>query len=212
MPSASSGATTRKGPSSRRKRRHSSSRSTRAPPIGTYSMRNAECGLRIELWICGLTLQSRIANRQSAIRNPQCGMVRHPPVRFPCQQSGGSTGGRTLMRALVVTLAALLSVMAAVSSTSAQHFGRNKVQVQSFAFKVLPTPHFDVSYYPAGRQAAVLAARMAERWYERLAKALQHTLAARPPIVLYASQAQFTQTTVIPDLLPEGVGGFTDHD
>src|SRR5204863_464250 len=71
---------------------------------------------------------------------------------------------------------------------------------------------FDVYYYPAEQDAALLAARMAERWYTRLSTVLQHTLAARPPIVLYASQAQFTQTTVIPDLLPEGVGGFTDHD
>jgi hypothetical protein len=115
------------------------------------------------------------------------------------------------MRALAPTLAVLLSVLAA-SDLSGQHFGRNKVQVHAFAFKVLPTPHFDVYYYPAEQEAALLAARMAERWYTRLSTVLQHTLAARPPIVLYASHGQFAQTTVVPDLLPEGIGGFTDHD
>jgi WD40 repeat protein len=115
------------------------------------------------------------------------------------------------MRALAPALAALLSVLAA-SSLSAQHFGRNKVQVHAFAFRVLPTAHFDVYYYPAEQDAALIAARMAERWYERLSGVLQHTLATRPPIVLYASHAQFAQTTVVPDLLPEGLGGFTDHD
>jgi Tol biopolymer transport system component len=116
------------------------------------------------------------------------------------------------MRALALTLTALFCLFCAARSGYGQYFGRNKVQVDSFVFRVLPTAHFDVYYYAAERDAAVLAARMAERWYLRLSKALQHTLRARPPIVLYASHAQFTQTTVIPDLLPEGVGGFTDHD
>ena len=116
------------------------------------------------------------------------------------------------MRALALTLAALSCLFAAVHPASSQYFGHNKVQVHSFAFSVLPTQHFDIYYYPAERDAALLAARMAERWYGRLSKALQHTLVARPPIVLYASHAQFSETTVIPDLLPEGVGGFTDHD
>jgi Tol biopolymer transport system component len=115
-------------------------------------------------------------------------------------------------RALALTLAALLCLFAAPHPASSQYFGHNKVQAHSFAFRVLPTQHFDIYYYPAERDAALLAARMAERWYGRLAKALQHTLVARPPIVLYASHAQFSETTVIPDLLPEGVGGFTDHD
>jgi WD40-like Beta Propeller Repeat len=116
------------------------------------------------------------------------------------------------MRALALTLAALSCLFAASPPASSQYFGRNKVQAHSFEFRVLPTPHFDIYYYPAERDAALLAARMAERWYVRLSKALQHTLAARPPIVLYASHGQFAETTLIPDLLPEGVGGFTDHD
>jgi hypothetical protein len=116
------------------------------------------------------------------------------------------------MRALAPTLAALFCVVCAAPSVRAQYFGRNKVQVKAFAFRALSTPHFDIYYYPEERDAAGLAARLAERWYARLSKVLQHSLTARPPIVLYASHAQFTQTTVVPDLLPEGIGGFTDHD
>jgi Tol biopolymer transport system component len=112
------------------------------------------------------------------------------------------------MRALVLTLAALLS---AAAPATAQYFGRNKVQVESFDFRVLPTPHFDIYYYPAERDAAEQAARMAERWYTRLSAALDHTLIERPPIILYASHAHFTQTTVVDGFLGEGIGGFTDH-
>ena len=113
------------------------------------------------------------------------------------------------MRALVVTLAALLS---AAAPAAAQYFGRNKVQVESFDFRVLPTAHFDIYYYPVERDAAEQAARMAERWYARLSAALDHTLVDRPPIVLYASHTHFTQTTLVDGILGDGIGGFTDHN
>ena len=76
---------------------------------------------------------------------------------------------------------------------------------------MLRTDHFDVHYYVAEQDAALAAAAMAERWYERLSRALDHTLSERTPIVLYASPPHFRQTTVLPGMLPDGVGGFTDH-
>ena len=67
------------------------------------------------------------------------------------------------MRALAPTLAALLCLVSFASPARAQYFGRNKVQVDSFAFRVLPTAHFDIYYSPEEKDAALLAARMAER-------------------------------------------------
>jgi len=106
---------------------------------------------------------------------------------------------------------ALAVLLACAAPASAQYFGRNKVQYDDFDFRVLATPHFDVYYYESEHQAANDAARMAERWYEQLSRALAHTLSVRTPIVLYASPAHFAQTTVAPGFLAEGVGGFTDH-
>ena len=116
-----------------------------------------------------------------------------------------------MTRALALTLATLASLSAAAPA-GAQYFGRNKVQVESFDFRVLPTTHFDIYYYPEERDAARDAARMAERWYDRLSAVLHHTLVERPPIILYASHAHFRQTTVVGGFLPDGVGGFTDHN
>ena len=97
------------------------------------------------------------------------------------------------------------------ASLSAQYFGSNKVQYDRFEFQVLPTSHFDIYYYADEADATKIAARLAERWYARLSHVLAHTLTERPPIVLYASHAHFTQTTILPGNIPEGVGGFTDH-
>src|SRR4051812_9598996 len=128
-----------------------------------------------------------------------------PPVPF-------TRSGLVVMRAAMKTLAlALMSWSVLCPSASAQYFGSNKVQYDRFQFEVLPTEHFDVYYYPDEADATAIAARMAERWYTRLSRVLAHTLTERPPIVLYASHAHFTQTTVVAGRIPEGVGGFTDH-
>jgi Tol biopolymer transport system component len=111
-------------------------------------------------------------------------------------------------RAIALGFAVLLL---SAAPTAAQYFGRNKVQYQDFDFQVLRTPHFDIHYYPAEAASAALAGRMAERWYARLSRAFDHSLSGRTPIVLYASHPHFAQTTILPRMLDEGVGGFTDH-
>jgi len=114
-----------------------------------------------------------------------------------------------LLKQTIATAVALL-LLSAVSA-DAQYFGRNKVQYDRFEFAILETTHFDVYYYAEERSAAEVAARMAERWYERLSQALDHTFTRRQPIILYASHSHFTQTSILPGTIPEGVGGFTDH-
>ena len=112
-----------------------------------------------------------------------------------------------LKRTIATAVALLLSAV----SADAQYFGRNKVQYDRFQFAILETEHFDIYYYAEERSAAEVAAQLAERWYERLSLALDHTFTRRQPIILYASHAHFTQTSILPGTIPEGVGGFTDH-
>src|SRR5690606_2726526 len=92
----------------------------------------------------------------------------------------------------------------------AQYFGRNKVQYRSFDFQVLRTENFDVYYYPEEEQASREAARMAERWYARLSRILDHEFEQRQPIILYGSHPEFQQTNTLSDFVNEGTGGFTE--
>lgn len=94
-------------------------------------------------------------------------------------------------------------------SAHAQYFGRNKVQWERFDFKILKTEHFDIYYYDREADVVQDIGRQAERWYERLSRVLNHSF-TRKPIVLYASPADFQQTTTTPELIGEGTGGFTD--
>jgi Tol biopolymer transport system component len=96
------------------------------------------------------------------------------------------------------------------SPAAAQYFGQNKVQYRTFDFQVLKTEHFDIYYYPEAEAAVQDAARMAERWYARLSRVLDHQLSSRQPLILYASHPHFQQTNVIEAMLGEGTGGVTE--
>lgn len=109
----------------------------------------------------------------------------------------------------LMVLFALVAGLAVPATTSAQYFGRNKVQYDRFDFEVLQTEHFDVHYYPRERAAAEAAARMAERWYRRLSTILRHQLRGRQPLILYATGPEFQQTNVVSGL-DEGTGGVTE--
>ena len=111
-------------------------------------------------------------------------------------------------RAVTWLLVGVLSLVV-VPSARAQYFGRNKVQYERFDFQVLRTPHFDIYFYPSERDAASVAARMAERWYARLTTVFHHPLSGRQPLILYATQSQFQQTNVV-DGVGEGTGGVTE--
>ncbi|HEX6040068.1 hypothetical protein, partial [Longimicrobium sp.] len=116
---------------------------------------------------------------------------------------------------LRVRWAAALALAAGATALStapaaAQYFGRNKVQYETFDFRVLRTTRFDVYFYPEEEQAARDAARMAERWYARLSRVLEHEFEERQPLILYASHPHFQQTSALGGEISEGTGGVTE--
>jgi Tol biopolymer transport system component len=104
----------------------------------------------------------------------------------------------------------LFSMIILGSLLDAQYFGRNKVQYETFDFQVMKTEHFDIYFYPENREAARMAARMAERWYVRLSRIFNHRLRGRQPVILYGSSPDFQQTAAIPGIIGEGTGGVTE--
>ena len=107
--------------------------------------------------------------------------------------------------------AAVLATLAVAVTTSleAQYFGRNKVQYETFDFRVLETPHFDIFFYPAESLITHDAARMAERWYTRLASC-SGSKPGKKSLIFYADHPDFQQTNVIGDHQLRGTGGVTE--
>jgi hypothetical protein len=108
----------------------------------------------------------------------------------------------------LLALASSLATLAP-ATLSAQYFGRNKVQYESFDFRVLQTDHFDIHWYPAESLATADAARMAERWYSRFSQAMTHAF-SKKPIIFYASHPDFQQTNVVGGFIDQSTGGITE--
>jgi Tol biopolymer transport system component len=103
-----------------------------------------------------------------------------------------------------------VSIGPGVRTAEAQYFGRNQVQYQNFDFQVLQTEHFNIYFYEEEREAAAQAGVLAERWYARLSRLLNHRLRGRQQIIYYASHPHFTQTNAIGGAPGESTGGVTE--
>ncbi len=125
-----------------------------------------------------------------------------------CSPSTARIARGAVARALV-TLAAL-ACGALPGAAAAQYFGRNKVVWEEHDFEVLETEHFLIHYYPSGAAHASYVARIAERWYARLADFFDHELAEKKSLVIYVDHADFQQTVITPSLIGEGTGGLTE--
>jgi hypothetical protein len=101
-------------------------------------------------------------------------------------------------------------LVSVAGAARAQYFGQNKVQYQDFDFEVLRTEHFDIYHYPEEDVAIEYLVLMAERWYARLSRLLNHDLSGRQPLIMYASGPHFRQTNTLQGDLGESTGGVTE--
>ena len=117
-----------------------------------------------------------------------------------------------MVRIPAAALVSAFLVLVAAEAAHAQYFGRNKVHYDRLDFRLLQTEHFDIYYYPEEESATRHAARMAERWYVRFSRVLNHRFDRRQPLVLYASHPHFSQTNLTSGSPGEGTGGFTERN
>ena len=112
------------------------------------------------------------------------------------------------MRSIFVLVAFLVFLPL---TTSAQfYFGKNKVQYTHFNWQVMESEHFRVYFYDEEAEIARVAADLAEEAYQELAVKFKHEVDRKVPLVIYSSPSYFSQTNIIPGLLPESVAGFTE--
>jgi len=108
-------------------------------------------------------------------------------------------------------LQTLLACLVFVSSLAhPQLFGKNKVQYKDFRWSVMKTEHFEVYFYEGEDHLARYISEVAESAYEKLEADFDLPLSKIVPIIVYNSHNDFEQTNVIPDLIEESVGGFTE--
>ncbi len=108
-----------------------------------------------------------------------------------------------------IAIGILLGVLVPTDS-SAQYFGRNKIQYNDYEWQVLSTPHFDIHYYKGAEAFAVRAGLVLEDGYDEYTYKLKTVLPWRVPVILYSSHADFLETNVTEGQLSEGVQAFAE--
>lgn len=110
----------------------------------------------------------------------------------------------------IVVLAATVATLAASPPASAQYFGRNKITYGDFDWKVYASPHFDVHHYWDDERLLQQLVSEAESAYLEVSRQLDHEIRFRIPLILYRTHADFEQTNITLQELPEGVGAFAE--
>lgn len=104
----------------------------------------------------------------------------------------------------------ILLLLMASAFGQEEYFGQNKVQYKNLDWYYIQTHNFDIYFNKGQDTIAVFAAKALEEAYKIVSNQLDHQVTARIPVIIYPSPNEFQQTNVIPDVLPEAVGGFTE--
>ena len=116
------------------------------------------------------------------------------------------------MRILRISILLILLVVFIPGILSAQfYFGKNKVNYEQFEWNVLETDHFKIYFYDESKWLAEICAHYIEQSYDELADKFNHHIFKKTPFIIYTTPNYFTQTNVIPQILPENVAGFTEY-
>lgn len=91
-------------------------------------------------------------------------------------------------------------------------FGKNRVQYETFDWRIIQSDHFDIYYYDSRNYyLAEFTAYSLEAAYIQLSQDFRHEINDRIKVIIYDSHSAFSQTNVIP--LPvnaQGIGGATE--
>lgn len=108
---------------------------------------------------------------------------------------------KTLLKTII-----LLSLL----PNSTHGFGQNKVQYSNFSWEMLRSPHFNLYYHQEQDTLPHISFQWSENAFSRLSSDFKYTPKNRFPLIIYGDPNLFAQTNIITEVIPEGVGGFTE--
>ncbi|AQG82255.1 hypothetical protein [Spirosoma montaniterrae] len=89
-----------------------------------------------------------------------------------------------------------LGAVSAQNYPSLERFGRNRIQYQTFDWKIIRTSNFEIYYYQDGTQIANLTAQYAESEFDRITELLGYTPYNRIKIFLFNSPQELAQSNI----------------
>ncbi|MCK4538471.1 MAG: PD40 domain-containing protein [Candidatus Krumholzibacteria bacterium] len=115
------------------------------------------------------------------------------------------------MPKVLTVIVIILLAGALVSPAAAQYpFGKNKIQYIAKDWRVIETEHSEIFYYPEESALAQFVSGFVEDVYDEYSDYFDLEFDRKIPIILYGTHHDFKETNVIPYMVSEGTGGFTE--
>lgn len=90
-------------------------------------------------------------------------------------------------------------------------FGNNKVRYHTdHHWKIRETEHFQIYYYQECESIARVASQYAEDAFVKTSQVFDYVPKNKIPLFIYGTGLEFQETNITPEILSEGVGGFTE--
>jgi len=115
-----------------------------------------------------------------------------------------------MFRPRLLPIVACLALLCPSSARSQYPFGKNKVIYNSREWRVLKTEHVDIYHYSTESNLIRYVAPLVEETYAEYSRIFGIEFRRRVPFVFYASHYDFQETNILPYLISESTGGFTD--
>jgi len=104
----------------------------------------------------------------------------------------------------------LLLLLITLYASNISGFGKNKVQYSTLSWWMRPSKNYTLYYHQNSDNLPQIANRWIANAYKSLSDNLNFTHDTPIPIILYGNPSLFAHTNIISEILPEGVGGFTE--
>jgi len=114
-----------------------------------------------------------------------------------------------MKRYLPIIMSAVLLLLS-TASLAQYPFGKNKITYYPKYWKVIETDHYDIFYYEEEIEIAEFVAAMAEDIYGEFSLFFDLEFERRVPVILYGTHHDFKENNIIPYIVSEGTGGFTE--
>jgi hypothetical protein len=119
------------------------------------------------------------------------------------------------LRSSLCACAAALLVAASAGRAVAQtpfipYFGKNNIHYDTFEWKIYPTDHFEIYFYPEVESHLERIASYAESAYQQISADLKHDLSFKVQLIIFKTHSEFEEQNIEPGAGQEGVGAFAE--
>ncbi len=112
--------------------------------------------------------------------------------------------------ALAVLIAALMAGTATAQTPFVPYFGKNNIHYDKFQWKIYPTDHFEIYFYPEVESHLERIASYAESAYQQVSADLKHDLSFKVQLIIFKTHSEFEEQNIEPGAGQEGVGAFAE--